>query len=165
MFLSFFSGLFWHIFSHLDSTVLKVSDPDQENFLEVYEFDQKTMWESTIALTYFTFTTLTTVGLGDFHPKSNSERVVCSFMMLFGVITTSLLMTEFSEMIKKLSKFDENYNEQESYNMFMNSLKKFNDGLPLNKGLSETMESYFAYRWMHNRNLAISSQTDEDLLD
>ena len=49
-----------------------------------------------IALTYFAFTTVSTVGLGDFHPKNSFERVVCSLIMLFGAMITSFLVESFS---------------------------------------------------------------------
>lgn len=51
-----------------------------------------TLFEVYTAMTYYAFTTLSTVGLGDFHPKSNKERILCSFIMLFGAIATSLLV-------------------------------------------------------------------------
>jgi hypothetical protein len=38
-----------------------------------------------VALTYFGTTTLTTIGLGDFVPKSNFERIICTIMMICGV--------------------------------------------------------------------------------
>jgi hypothetical protein len=41
---------------------------------------------------YFAFTSLSTVGLGDYHPRSNAERIVGAFMMLFGAMITSLVM-------------------------------------------------------------------------
>lgn len=122
MFLSYFCGLFWHICSDLIVQFHdKQGDPyDQaDHFITAYSIDTLSLYQRTIALMYFMFTTLTTVGLGDFHPKSDLERIVCSFIMLFGVMVTSLLMTEFSEMIKKLSEFDKNHEEQDRFNMFL----------------------------------------------
>jgi len=56
--------------------------------------------ENAIALTYFTFTSFSTVGLGDYHPKSNVERLVCAFMLLFGVAMTSFIMDNLNNMIR-----------------------------------------------------------------
>ena len=66
-----------------------------------------------VSLTYFAFTTLSTVGLGDFHPKSNIERVLCSFIMLFGVMITSIIMDDLSKMIRELRDLNRNHDESE----------------------------------------------------
>jgi len=34
---------------------------------------------------YFSFTSLSTVGFGDYHPRSNSERLIGAAMLVFGV--------------------------------------------------------------------------------
>ena len=45
-----------------------------------------------VAMTYFTFTSLSTVGLGDLHPVSNIERLVGGFFLLVGVMITSFII-------------------------------------------------------------------------
>ena len=54
-----------------------------------------------LIVVYFSFTSLSTVGFGDFHPRGNSERIVGAFIMLFGVAITSFCMENFSQMIIK----------------------------------------------------------------
>jgi len=75
---------------------------------------------------YFAFTTLTTVGLGDFHPKNSQERILCSIAMLFGVLCTSILMDNFTKMIAELKDFNRSYDEAESFNMFIHTLNHYN---------------------------------------
>ena len=41
---------------------------------------------------YYSFTSLSTVGFGDFHPRSDFERLVCAAMLTFGVAIFSILM-------------------------------------------------------------------------
>ena len=48
---------------------------------------------------YFAFTSLSTVGFGDYTPKSDPERVVGSIMLLFGVAIFSVIMGKFIEMV------------------------------------------------------------------
>jgi len=50
-------------------------------------------------LTYFAFTSLSTVGFGDYAPISNLERAVGAFMLLSGVAIFSYIMGNFIEMI------------------------------------------------------------------
>ena len=55
---------------------------------------------------YYALTTLTTVGFGDYYPISDTERLVGSFMLLFGVMTSNFIMGEFLDMINKLKAMD-----------------------------------------------------------
>jgi len=72
-------------------------DPfDSTTFITEYELNLNTKEENIIALTYFAFTTLSTVGLGDYHPKCSSERIFCSLILIFGVTITSFLMESLS---------------------------------------------------------------------
>lgn len=68
-------------------------------FLNCFEMDKKSKQEDIIILTYYAFTTLSTVGFGDLHPKSNIERIFIAFFMLLGVAVFSYIMGNFIEMI------------------------------------------------------------------
>lgn len=47
-----------------------VSEDDQdENFLVYFELTDKDEKSLMVTMTYYAFTTLSTVGLGDFHPR------------------------------------------------------------------------------------------------
>lgn len=54
--------------------------------------------QSTAAM-YFAFTTLSTVGFGDYHPRSNMERLIMAFLMLFGVAVFGYVMGEFGDLL------------------------------------------------------------------
>jgi hypothetical protein len=45
---------------------------------------------------YFSFTTLSTVGFGDYNPRSDIERAFMSMGLLFGVIIFSVIMDKYS---------------------------------------------------------------------
>lgn len=49
---------------------------------------------------YFSFTSLSTVGFGDFHPKSDLERALGSIMLMLGVSIFSMAMGRFIEMVE-----------------------------------------------------------------
>ena len=55
---------------------------------------------------YYALTTLTTVGFGDYYPISDTERLVGSFFLLFGVMTSNFIMGEFLDMINKIKCID-----------------------------------------------------------
>jgi len=52
---------------------------------------------------YFSFTSLTTVGLGDIAPKSNIEKLVIAFLLLTGVLLFSYIIGEYTEMLMKFN--------------------------------------------------------------
>ena len=69
--------------------------------MEYFAIDSFDVWYKTILMFYYSFTSLSTVGLGDLHPRSNTERVFCSFMLLFGVAIFSYIMGEFINILEK----------------------------------------------------------------
>ena len=79
-----------------------------------------------ISQTYFAFTSLSTVGFGDFHPRSDSERIFASFILLTGVSMFSYIMSKFIEMMNLLKETGQNIDEKEDLTLFFNSLKYFN---------------------------------------
>ena len=50
-----------------------------------------------LAILYFMFTTLSSVGFGDYHPKNSYERAFTAFILLTGVTIFSYLMGNFIE--------------------------------------------------------------------
>ena len=53
-------------------------------------------------LMYFAFTTLSTVGFGDFYPQSDSERLFACVILVFGVAIFSYIMGNFIEILTEL---------------------------------------------------------------
>ena len=66
-----------------------------ETFIHYNSLHTKTMSENTIIVTYFAFTSLSTVGFGDYHPRGDLERLICAFILLFGVAIFSYIMGNF----------------------------------------------------------------------
>jgi len=59
-----------------------------------------------VTLVYFAFTSLSTVGLGDYHPRSSIERGVGAFVLLFGVALTSYVMDSLSQMLVRIENLN-----------------------------------------------------------
>jgi len=60
-----------------------------------------------ILLTDFAFTSLSTVGFGDIHPRSNAERIICAMILLFGVAIQSYIMGEFIDILSQFQRLNE----------------------------------------------------------
>ena len=97
---SYFTGIFWIIYCDLiERYMLKHdehhgedSDSNLVNFIDTYQIYEQTQWKQFIIAMYYSFTSLSTVGFGDFHPQDNSERIFCIFILLFGVAIFSVIM-------------------------------------------------------------------------
>ena len=53
-----------------------------------------------ILSTYFTLTTLSTVGFGDYAPRSDPERMFGAFVLMFGVAIFSKFLGDFIGIIE-----------------------------------------------------------------
>ena len=117
--------------------------------------------QAMINMFYFASTTLTTVGFGDFHPKSDSERIFCAAIMMFGVMIFSYILGVFLEMVTNYSMYFGDYDNGCELNKFFSVLAKFNDGFALDKKVEKPIREYFAYRWKHDVNLSLQDEQDQ----
>lgn len=69
------------------------------NFLTEYHVYEKSHSARVYQVSYFAFTSLSTVGFGDLHPQSDAECFICSFILLFGVAIFSYCMGQFTEIL------------------------------------------------------------------
>ena len=83
------------------STILYFAQ--DSHFLGKFDINDESKYndaEKGILLTYFAFTSLSTVGFGDLHPRSDFERLACAFILLFGVAIFSYIMGNFIEILQ-----------------------------------------------------------------
>ena len=90
--LSYLTGMLWWVYCELLHS----------GFNSEFEIENKTKKERIIIMAYFMFTSLSTVGLGDYHPTSDAERILGALILLFGVLVTSFVMENFIFMIKQI---------------------------------------------------------------
>ena len=104
---SYFTGMIWFIFCQFRE---KVGD---DEFIGYFELEEKSNMEIVILMLYYSFTTLSTVGLGDFHPRGNSERIIGSFFMLFGAMITTHVMGSFTRMLDQIRFFNKSFEQND----------------------------------------------------
>ena len=80
-------------------TKLTTSNDDEYTFYNVYGMSELTAMENTAIVTYFMFTTMSTVGFGDFNPKSEIERVIMTFILIIGVTCFAYIMSQLIEIL------------------------------------------------------------------
>ena len=117
-----------------------------------------------VLLVYFAYTTLSTVGFGDFNPRSDYERLFCIVIFLFGVAIFGLILGNFQEILIRFNSLDDEYEEEDRLCMFFDTLKKYNRGFEIDADFVSQTEKYFQHRWASDRNQAIYQDNYQDLL-
>lgn len=139
-----------------------------DSFLKTFLPDFKTdsIIRNVVTSTYFSFTSLSTVGFGDLHPRNEHERLIAAFILLFGVAIFSYVMGVFIEILDEFKKFNQDSEDIEGDDLarFIQCLVKMNGKSPLNYEFQQKIETYFEYRWKFDKNQAIDDEKDVALL-
>lgn len=88
---------------------------------------------------YFIFTSLTTIGFGDYHPRSSLERAFISIMMLCGVGSFSYILGVFVVIIHEAFQLTEEIGLSEELSHFIMVIKRFNGDKHIDKDFEERM--------------------------
>ena len=96
LFAVYFTGAYWICFS-----LFFFSWHDFETVEDYYIESElsRPMGYKILTSFYFALTTLSTVGLGDFYPKSDAEHMLGSLVILFGVALFSIINSELLDII------------------------------------------------------------------
>jgi len=92
---------------------------DYKNLLHEYHTD----FEVGLKLVYFSFTSLATVGFGDFHPRSDYERALMAFILLGGVAVFSYIMGVFIGILNEAKRIGEEIDDGDNLSKFFGLLK------------------------------------------
>lgn len=112
---------------------------------------------------YYSFTTLSTVGFGDFHPRGNHERIIACFVLMFGVAIFSYIMGNFISILDSFKEMNSIIDEGDSLARFLGLLKRFNGNKDINSKLTEKILLHFDSRWKLNKLSAFESECDSAL--
>jgi len=115
------------------------------------EFELKDYMDRAITLQYFAFTTISTVGLGDYHPIADRERILGAFFLLFGVLLTSVVMDNLNQMLVQFKEFDTGFSDSDKLYLFIGTIHKFNRGGQTSTKMYQKIVDYFQYRWLNNK--------------
>ena len=77
----------------------------------------------------------------------------------------SYIMGNLVEIIKKIEKLNVSFDDGDKLSKFLGLLKYLNGLSDIDEELKRSLEEFFDHSWQNNRNIAISTQKDFDLLD
>lgn len=151
---SYLLAIFWHILifdiEDLESRTLDVYH-GSSTFYSYYAFSESSdVITPLVKLCYFAVTTLSTIGYGDFSPKSVPEKFVGAFVLLLGVCVFSIVLSRLMDILGEFRKI-EKVGEHKLLSKWIAMLSKFNHGNPLSKDTIIQIECFFDYYWTNNR--------------
>jgi hypothetical protein len=125
---SYFMGMLWYIYCK--HTQVDRED-EHEGFITYFKIDEMADYKKGIVVTYWAFTTLSTVGFGDYYPRSNAERLLCAFILLFGVTIFSYIMGNYILILNSLKSLRDDFDDGENLSKWLGLIKRFNNGRPI----------------------------------
>ena len=157
--LVYFIGLWYIIACELTTEYFHTDDPD-DTFFTKNAFEKKNSFEAILAASYFIFTSLATVGFGDLNPRSDFERMMTAFILMFGVAIFSYVMGNFITILNTTKSLNDDLEEGTQLSKFFGLLIRFNKNRPLKEEFKHKLEAYFEYRWSNDNNWAMREDTD-----
>jgi hypothetical protein len=148
---SYFTGIIWIMWCDLSEKYLfpdheEGSEEDSSRrflavevdhgastFIDAYEIYEMDKVKQMIVPLYFAFTSLSTVGFGDYHPKADHERIICAFILLFGVMIFSYIMGVFIEMIDNFKAMHAVLDAEDELAKFFQIMLRYNYGKPIDE--------------------------------
>lgn len=114
--ISLMSAIAWIILAQLSDGLFYENDKDSSTFIKEYELGESesgyynpmlTNLNKLVICWYFSFTTLSTTGFGDYYPISDIERFISAFIMLFGVAVFSFITANYIVIIQSMDQNEE----------------------------------------------------------
>lgn len=139
------------------------NDLNTHSFHKDYVSDDKI--RMLIMLIYFAFTTLSTVGFGDIHPKSDPERLFNIVIFVSGVSIFSYFMGNLIEILHNIMSLHSVPEKDEELSMFFTALERFNKATPLNEDFKKRIIAFFEYSWVHDKKNSFKSEEDLYIFD
>jgi len=127
IFISFYTGLGCFILFQIADVFTDSCNNVKESCFSIEnDFDNRSISEKIIVMAYFSFTTLSTVGFGDYYAISSGERLVMCVIMLLGIMCFSYIMGLFTEIMLTFTTINNPIEEYYALDLFVVVLASFN---------------------------------------
>ena len=100
---------------------------------------------------YFSLTTLSTVGFGDLYPRTDYERLTGLIILFGGNICFAVVNGSLLDTVEVFTSLNKDFDESEELDKFLASLRYFNDDIPLNPTFEKTIHDFFEMKWMTDK--------------
>jgi hypothetical protein len=127
-------------------------EANTENFIEYFEIKKNTDFHNVVLCMYYSFTTLSTVGLGDLHPRSNEERLLTAMILLLGVSIFSIFLGDFSALVERYKNLQADIDYTDELDNFFLMLQHYNKETEINEELNLKIRHHFLYKSVNDKN-------------
>ena len=161
---TFFFACGWYLNSYFHK-----KNHEHNNFIKVYhlygdnEGEIKSPFHSMLICFFFTLTTVTTTGFGDYVAQNVPERIFSTILMLFGVLYFSFLMSLLMEEINIVGDENQTVEAQK----LITQLRKFNKGKTngfIGKNINKGILHDVVFASKHSRYEQITKKENFDIL-
>ena len=74
---------------------------------------------------------MSTVGFGDYNPRSDDERILCAIILLFGVNIFGYIMGIFMGLVDKYQTLNQELDDGDRLTLFFGLIRFYNNKIPL----------------------------------
>jgi len=161
---TFFFACGWYLNSYYHK-----KNHEKNNFINKYHLygdtisPDKTPFHSMLICFFFTLTTVTTTGFGDYVAQNVPERIFSTILMLFGVLYFSFLMSLLMEEINIVGDENQTVEAQK----LITQLRKFNKGKTngfIGKNINKGILHDVVFASKHSRYEQITKKENFDIL-
>ena len=114
---------------------------------------------------YFVFTTLSTIGFGDYNPRADEERIFNIIIFFVGVTINLYLIDRFIQLIMKFQLLYFDFDEGDKLKIFFDLLKKLNGDKEIDLKLKFRIMLHFDNKWNTDRNQATDDPDEIAILE
>jgi hypothetical protein len=167
---SYFTGILWLILCDVMKETFEIRHEDakfeynHDDFITGFQLDEQSDRTNALVAMYFLFTSLSTVGFGDFYPKSDAERVLGAFMLLIGVSVFSYSMSIFITILDGYKNMNDDLDDGDNLAKFFGMMARFNNGKKIDIRVKKKIEAFFEYKWKYDKNQAIDDEDEKAIL-
>ena len=104
------------------------------------------------------------MGLGDYVPRNNEERILGVVFLFLGVAIFTFLAGKLTKNLSTYQDLKANFDDGETLMMFFGTLRNFNENKSITLWLKKDIESYFDYKWNNDRNIAFQTDSEKKLM-
>ena len=135
------------------------------NFIKFYDFDNETKSEKIVKTMYFVFTSVLTIGYGDFLPTNIYEMGFCILFLMIWVFAFSSLMTTATNLLAILSDSSLSNRVFNKNKKILGKIKALNEGIPVE--FEEKLLKFFKFSSKCDRlgTLAKTNKLTQDVKD
>lgn len=135
------------------------------NFINSYDLDNEKKSEKIVKTMYFIFTSVLTIGYGDFLPINIYEMGFCIFILMIWVFTFSSLMITATNLLAMLSEYSASNKSFLHNKKILGKIKSLYEGIPIE--FEEKLLKFFKFSSKFDRlgSLAKTNRLTQDVRD